>query len=360
MESQQRFAVVALSPDDSVKISQLTDLFERASGDCYPVQRVYDNAFWSGQIDHRLTSLAVFLNELLVAHIAIKPDRTDPSQVQLVLPITDLKELSDIREAAALLADVLKRQCRRQRWRMIYHYALGCCPLSSALVTELMGSLETAICPAYLALPQQQARAHANLDEKKRSSNVIITQVIPFPAHFPHLDLYVPEMHREFCRWLYAPLGLERTFRSPARLAAAALADRSATEVREFPLLGTTHVEVFPSFVGDTRQMLSSVERHKERELYLFVDATDPKCSEICEELEFSSFRFCGMLPLRKSRDSIVYWREHDVPIDTGHLSSARATVLAEYIQNYQRNGASKFIPAKTLASDYGQVAARR
>lgn len=333
--SGEDIAIYAISSDDSVRIAQLIDLFQRTHGEAYPVKAVYDPEFWRAQIELRMTSIVTEIAGQIVAHVAIKPDKQEVGAVQITLPVCDQQCIEGVSVIAKKYAALIRRQCRRNSWPLLYHYVSTNCYLSTALSSELFYDNETAVCPAYLL------RGHSELESPQQISGttVFLTQLIPYPEKFTETELYLPEKHLEICRKLYEPFGLERKFSTRPKPVKNPTA-RKAIHITDLRHIETAHIEVSPSLVGDVDALIKGIRPYKDYAIYLFLDLSDPFTPDFCDSLEKLGYRFSGVLPVRKGHDSLVLWKEQDIKFDSGLLYSARAKLLLEYLKHYDLNKA--------------------
>jgi hypothetical protein len=330
-----KLIIQAISPDNAAEIAQLTHLFCAVYGRRFPVKKVYDRHFWHSRIGSGFSSLVMRAGDEMVAHIACCTDRYDPRIVHLCFPAC-LPELTPrLPEIGDMVIQQLRRNSSRQGWTMLNFSAFSEIPLSQT-ASSLMGFNSMAILPcSYPAsdLNRQPRASRASRRERPSRSHTINSQLFFRPEIEPARDLFVPNSHREICELLYSDLGLHRSFcEAGGRAPAALCADRRAVERNYFPATRTSFLFLQPSLVSRAERQLFVPGSGKASTVFAIANLCDPACPALCSQLEESGFRFCGILPLYKGRDSIIYFWSDVATIEIEQFETARARTLAAYI----------------------------
>ncbi len=330
--NQDQIKICAISSDDTVRISELISLFRAMHGDGYPTPMVYDPAFWRAQIEHRMTSVTAQIDGQIAAHIALRTDKYDPQSIEVSLPLCSPECVELVPEVSRRFSDLIKRQCKRNSWRVVYSYIDSGCALSAELNRTIFSGMESVLLPNYVL---------AGFDSDQGSSlvsrSMFASQIFPFPDQLGELDLFLPSNHRLIIEKLYEPFGLIRNF-IPRPVKSTPNSSYRPLHLTLLPHIETLHLEIIPSLVGDIKPILDKVRGYQSFNQFLFVDLSDPFTPDLSEQLETFGFRFCGVLPRRKGRDSLVLWnspRLRSELVSTGLVNTARAKLLGEYCRHY-------------------------
>lgn len=321
--------VRSVNPDNALELRRISALYNRVYGDQFPVHDVCSEQFWRCHIGSRYSSLVAELNGEVVAHLSVHRDRLDPTIVEIAYPVYDPRCEELLSDVLSLAWGALERQRERQGWRMLYYFAVVQRSKTQLLGSALLNTHEVAICPEYLS-PIECAS-----DNTSKRCDVLVTQRIFKNLNSHPLKLYVPERHKQFIEFLYAPLGLNRSFvgTKDARSATPLLAaDYPAVERQYFRRTGVRQSFVRPSLVGDLKQFQLKFKREARERSFVYLDLTDPATPLLAAEIEDAGYRFGGVLPLFKGTDSVVYFYDSEYSPNLEELLSPRARALASYV----------------------------
>jgi len=339
----------AANPDNEVEIKQLSNLFRRVYGKSFPIDSVYDPQFWRTHIGTRFISVIAVRKGRIIAHLGAYPDSDEPRHVQLCFPLCDPAYSHLIPMLGKGAWSILQKQAQRQRWKMIYYFVFGNVPDMQQMADSIFFTKEVAICPDYLPASNLRPRGNKNVKGIRRTSNgsrthISITQRIITAEENPPLKLFIPRHHRQMIECLYEPLGLKRTFMDrPKHLreAHALPAEARAVEKNYFSKTGVVHSFVHPSLLPGRPDDVEGLSANGNSQVYAFVNMEDPACPAFCEKLEDKGYQFCGILPLLKGRDSVVYYKasstvlqQADRQFDEDFFYSPRAKMLASYTKD--------------------------
>ncbi len=307
-------------------------------GSTFPVRGVYDQAFWAAQLGKRFVSIVAEDGGDIVAHIAVHRDPRSPTETFVSLPVIDPAYRHSTTEIAHAASATIGSLARRQGWRSMIGFVYEDIRAMQAIPEAVLRSKEVALLPGYLPALPVKARgerlSHKHLlAERGSRRHALVTQRVFSPSSFAPLRVYVPARHREICRILYAPLGLERRLEMAEQKGSIA-ATTNPIERSYHRGLGTHHVFVSPSGIPN-HTALEPKGWDGSKSLFIHVDLSDPRCPEFSESLEDQGYRFCGIAPFFGGRDRIVYFKETEPYLDRAPFSSARARMLSRYIETY-------------------------
>lgn len=339
-QSNGRIKIKAASPDNEVEIKALIDLFSRAYGDRFPVKGVYEPKFWSTHINKRFISLLAYHNDQLCGHIAFQPERDHPRQVQVTLPVSDYAYLRANSIFASDVCEIVEDLASRQGWHSLYFFVFCSIPAMERISGDIFGLSSVGFFPAYL--PSDLSPVESDSNNDTACSIMVTARCFPSFQRFSTGILYVPQQHRRVVQDLYQEIGVQREFREidvNGQFEEAAIpADCRAIERQFFKRAGVEQLFVHPSLVS-TQEFIDNLSM-KDGVLsqYIFLDMRDRKCPDMCEDLEKLGFRFGGILPFVKGRESISYFRVSDnLPEWREHLPRReKAIQLKNYIDSYQ------------------------
>lgn len=311
-------------------------LFKQAYGDCYPIGGVYDAQFWQSHIGSRFVSLLGSANGKPVWHAALHPDKSNSKNMQLAYMVGDINNETHLAEVIKYSWEVIQRQAAWNDWSLLYHFIGTQSATVQRLTQSIYGSIETALCPAYLGCEGSHSTSER--------SSVFVAQNVFKPDDIKNKILYVPKHHLEVISYLYSPLNIPREFESSANRinGNGAKPKLDGLELRYFSLTQVCHATVVPSEISNHKSVIAELSSHPAKALYLFVDMEDKKCPDFCSYLEEFGFKFCGVSPLLQGKDQILYWRQTKTDLRKLELHSERARFLASYIQNYDLRLAQK------------------
>jgi hypothetical protein len=261
--------------------------------------------------------------------------------MHLCYPACVVEYTSRLPEISVQLRALLARQSGRQGWSMLSFSAFSEIPLTLQ-AAAMMGLKETAILPfSYPASNLNRSGSSGRNGKGQRSSrrdrqprsHTVSSQLIFRPDLEPARDLYVPEQHREMCSRLYSDLGLARRIidTSPG-LGGGLPADSRAMERNYFPASRTSFLFLQPGLVSYSERQIFNPASCKAQTVYAIANLSDPACPAFCAKLEESGYRFSGILPLYKGRDSIVYFWSSAGQFEGEQFESTRAGMLSNYI----------------------------
>jgi hypothetical protein len=330
------FEIKAINGDNEVQINQLVKLFERVYGDTFPIKSVYDAQFWKTHIGSRFVSLGAFREGQLIAHLAACPDNDNPRHIQMCFPICSPAHCHLVASLGSSAWKFFQRQAVRQDWEMIYYFVLGNVPDMQLLADRVFCSSEVAFCPEYFPATNLRPRGvrESQLFASGERSHIAITQRVLRPQG-KSKSLHVPDRHREMVQHLYHPLKLKREFLSSSQVVEFTFpADAEGFERNYFRETGVEHIFVQPGLASSNTPQ-STFSRPGVDTCYMFVNMEDPTCPEFCDRIEAAGYRFCGVLPLVKNRDSIIFYRGKGLSIGKEEMFfSPRSRMLASYSEH--------------------------
>jgi hypothetical protein len=357
-DAQSNITYRIVNQDNQRQIECIVNLFKDAYGDNFPRKAVYDTRFWSQHIGRRFTSILIFLNDEAVGHIALQRDSANSRHMELALPAFQNNFMHAAEEISNFISDLCERTARRQDWEMLYCFIYRDCKSLHYIANASLELHETLICPEYLksSLNDGVLQKAQNSNEQSASSQHVLIGLRYFQqtnqqpnnnkdsllkidksAINTETILYMPKRHRKICEYLYQPLGIRRVFshKSNSALEEALPAEGRAVEANYYARVGVLNTFLTPSLLASSNKKLQDLLKQDVRAHYIFVNMLDSKCPETCEILENNGFRFCGVFPLLRGKESIVYFKDHGSNLGIASLSSTRAKVLAHYIENY-------------------------
>ncbi|MGI6523950.1 MAG: hypothetical protein ACOX2O_01445 [Bdellovibrionota bacterium] len=318
--------IKAGNPDNEIEIRNIIKLFTAEYGQSFPEQGVYDMQFWSRRISTRFSSILALMNNKIIAHLAIQPDRKLSNSVQVTFPAVDPQHLYLIDQLAEVAWQMVKKQAERHRWSSVYALLMSKERRYQQVASDTFGLLETAIFPHYFrAAPQSK-------DITKRRNAIFAQKILSPQSQIPSETetLYVPQKHLEACKYLYNGSGLKRSFQSVAGEYFAVPTDIRACEARRYYGQGFSHVYITPSLLTNFN-VISDYLSPSVPNLF-FVSMKDPSCPDFCQYLEDHGLSFCGVLPLLRNRECIVYTQITDWDLESADCFSERSKYLVQYI----------------------------
>ena len=304
-ESTPRITVKAANQDNELEIRSLIDLFERTYQDRFPIKGVYDPRFWSSHINRRFISLLAYQDNQLCGHIAFQPERANPRQVQITLPVADFTYLRQNSRFASDVRSIVEELAIRQRWQSLYFFVFCSIPAMERQAHSMFGLTTTAFLPSYLS-PELSPCLQ---DEQERSSCSIQLACRQFPLEqqAPAV-LYVPTQYQPTITSLYAHMGFERVFGDGSEDTLYP-ADARGVERQAFKKTSVEQFFVHPSLLSGDEFITNLSDAHQLQSQFVFVSMRDAQCPEFCTQLEALGFSFCGILPHIQGRESIAYYR---------------------------------------------------
>jgi hypothetical protein len=346
--------IKALSPDNGAAIRGIVRLFSHVYGDTFPLKGVYDPNFWGAQLGKRFISIVAEDRGDIVAHIALHRDATSPGDTILSLPVVDPAYRHSSTDITRAAMETVRRLARTQGWRSCTGFVYEGIRAMQTVPAAILHSKEVAILPGYLpeepikARGERLSRRHL-VSERGSRRHALVTQRVFTPSSISATaPIHLPANHREICRLLYAPLGLKRTFAEPTGEAVGA--QLPGIEKIYHRARGSYHLFLSPSALKSTRDIEPrSWNGHKA--LFAYVNLFDPGCPAMCRSLEDRGYRFCGIAPLLRGRDSVVFFKESEPYRDRSPFSSPRARMLSRYIETYDISQALDIlIPADRIS----------
>jgi len=365
----------AANPDNELEIKQLSNLFRKVYGKSFPIESVYDPLFWNTHIGTRFISVIATKKGRVIAHLGAYPDADDSSHVQLCFPLCHPAYSHLIPELARGAWRILERQAERQQWKMIYYFVFGNVPDMQLLADSIFRTKEVAICPDYLPASNLRPRGNKNVKGIRRSSNgsrthVAITQKILSYENGGYKKLFVPEHHRQMIECLYEPMALKRSFDSRAdypREIHALPTEARAIDKNYFAKTGVVHSFVHPSLLSGQQDDIEKLSANGNSQVYAFVNMEDPACPSFSLKLEKSGYQFCGILPLLKGRDSLVYYKassevrsQLNRQFDEDFFYSPRSRMLASYAENQNIEKAFNFLGGTPIEQTMREINGKR
>jgi hypothetical protein len=341
--------IKALGPDNDVELAQIVQLVEKGYGDTFPIKSAYDLQFWKAHIGQRFTSIVAVKDGKIVGHIAAQPENVDPRNVQILFSLWD-PELPELqREFTTRAWEILRAQSKKKSWQMIYSFVFDNTSPMRIFTSDMIKCNSLAICPGYF--PGVQTTFEGSATNSPLSKNgsrtdiVVVQKVLSTPSEAR--ELFIPARHQVMVERLYKPLGLKRTFARKPRTNQAALQTDLAVERECFARSGICQFFITPSLLAKDEDPLAEVINSSLKEVFIFVNALDPKCPDFCEKLEESGYKFCGALPMLRGRDSLIYYQESLSGLDINHYTISDELTLAHYITTYESSSESSSINSK-------------
>ncbi len=328
----------ALNSDNDSEVIQVMRLFERSYGKSFPLVSVYDQKFWKTHSGSRFTSLIALDGYKVIAHLAIRPDRENPSHVQICLPVCD-PDYHSLHEALhAELIALVERQSVKQGWRMMYYHVVTSLPEMKFVANSVLEAKEVAIWPFCLpptADSGSDTRHHVLVAQKMLPSGATQKK-----STSSNNVLFAPEWHLDVCRSIYSSLEIKKAIsaeriQDEPSLEMAYPADRRAVETRSYRRTGIVLSNIEPSLVSSFKRTVVSLLEQPCPWQFVAVNMRDVKTPAFCQVLEENGFRFCGVLPYHRNRHSIVYACQRSNKISAKELL-VPDSALAQYIENYR------------------------
>lgn len=347
------FKIKACNPDNEPELTQLVALFEQSYGERFPFRGAYATEFWNRQAGSRLISLLAVRRHRVLAHLAARPESRDPSVVQICFPACHEDFLDRALEAASRAWEALLRVAERQQWRSIYYAAFSDLELMQHIGTDVLQTTTTAILPGYAPVINPRCvRNGSRNDRDARTHAVIGVRQLGECSHTS--PLFVPKRHEEIVTYLRSKTPHDRTAAAQRHVNA----DAPGIEDSFFKDWGAWHVFVRPSLVKDVSTSLAKLHPSGSRP-FVFVDARDPACPELCEALEERGMLFCGLLPRIADTECVVYSRPDDSPVDANAFVCPVAKRLAEYISENEASRLTRVLPQRQVPGRAAYVSTR-
>ncbi|MDC0357970.1 hypothetical protein OAO01_04070 [Oligoflexia bacterium] len=331
----------ATSPDNDLVIRDIISLFHEAYGDTYPVQSIYQQQFWKSHVGSRFTSLVAVHNEEVIAHLAASKDSQSEYHFQICFPVCKPDLVDHIPALGKKAWEVFTRQGKRQDWQMIYYFTFNNVPAFQQLADNVLHTQEVAICPSYFPATNFRTRGLKSQQSflTDHRTNIVVTQRV-FPRTGEHKrTLFVPHYHEAICKELYSTLPLVREFEGSllqdASIPLVSAVGASAIQRACFTQTGTCHAFVQPSLVENHEAAVCDIDTSRAISSFVLVNLEDHSCPSFCHILEEHGYRFCGVFPLLRDHDRIMYFKGKELnhPVET--YQSARAQMLADYMESY-------------------------
>lgn len=325
------------NPDNFLEIEKITELFHEVHKEKFPRTGVYNDKFWNRHLNRDLKSILIFGNDKLLGHIALKADTTNKKHLELTLPAFSSKLMPYKEKVAEIIKGLISKNAKTQSWELVYCFLFNECKNWHEISENALGMHEVALCPDYIDAKEKEGEQNQDvvISVKCFSKNEI-SGTMPINVH-------IPKKHLEISKALYEPLNLNRKFKSnsTSKIGAALHAEGRAIESNYFSKASVSHTFINPSMLNDDTNTLSKLNQHPANSNYIFVNLFDSKAPSFCDRLEEYDFKFCGVLPLFKGRDSIVYFRSKgnkNIP-NTKKMPTERTKNIANYINTYIFSG---------------------
>lgn len=347
----------AVSPDNSLHVKKIVELFIRSYGDSFPVKQVYTPEFWRSRIGNKLTSFVAEQNGEFVGHLAACPDRENSKHVQICVPAFD-KKLGEITpKVAAQLWEMIERAAQRQGWTAAYKFLTSSLPQVEELVGITFGFSDIAVYPGCSVTQTKRAACQRSQTEHpvRIHPPVMLAERSFIRETENQIAIYPPTQHAEIVKYLYEPLKLGRRFDADANnneLTPALAADSQALEISSFPHSAIAHLFVQPSLLQSFDSTVFDLKGHKFDDFIVFASLFDSKTPQFCQFLEEQGLSFCGIVPILRGRDNIVYANASSGLLESANFSSARARRLIKYIGEYSSPKKSKGTKRKVITKN--------
>lgn len=323
------------NPDNLVEIGNITELFREVHADNFPRTGVYSHKFWNRHLNRDLKSILIYGNDELLGHIALKAGINNKKHFELTLPAFSSRLMSQKQEVATIIRNIISKNAKKQAWELVYCFLFNECKNWHEISENALGMHEVVLCPNYI--DDKNSNGKENQDviiAVKCFSRDEVSGTMP-------TNIHIPAKHKEISKALYKPLNLNRKFKgkTTSKIGAALHAEGRAIESNYFSKASVAHTFVNPSMLHDDTMTLGKLNGHPANSNYIFVNLFDAKTPEFCDKLEGLNFKFCGILPLFKGRDSVVYFRSQSNEAKDKKMPSERTKNIAKYINTYVFSG---------------------
>jgi hypothetical protein len=333
--------IKAADPDNEVELKGIVELFKSAYGEHFPNRCVYSTAFWNKHMIKRFTSLIALQERRIVGHLAIQPDHDNPHIAQLLFPAYARDMQGALLDLSGQAWELIERQSARRGWRLVYACEFDGLPLLQEVTSGVFRTSPVAILPDYYRSDQKGLQNGSRRRQRERAPRraALVLTAKAFkhgrdPIEAP-LTLFVPKRHAPMCEYLYSPLGLQRSFADgfdAKRMEPYALpAEARAVERFSAKEAEVSRFFVHPSLLKNTEAAAAEIAANTKRG-FVFVNMRDPSCPLFCSRLEENGYLFCGVFPLIRNRESIVYFHPGSEHWLAEGYCCARAETLGAYI----------------------------
>ena len=177
-------ALRAINRDNHRDAERLVQLFESHYGSEYPFKPIYDIRYWSGigeyaDQENRVTSVVAVDGDRFVAHLGVQRTIADRDTVELLLPAVAPDYRRQLSKLTRLYWKCLQNQAMRQRWKLIFHYALLNQPLAQVVTTRGFQFKELALIPDTLDSKENFA---AQVRRPDNGMSLLLTYLPILPA----------------------------------------------------------------------------------------------------------------------------------------------------------------------------------
>ncbi len=341
-------SIRSLNHDNQVEINRLVNLYERTYDHSYPFQNVYNPNFWARQGESLSRSrkhidiLAVD-GQSFVGHLGFRLDKlTRFSELAFIaLAPENRGKIFSISRAAW---KTFLRVAHHQNCRGVYHYCPISHPATQIISVKCFNTKELAILPGYI--PASNIINQAITSDKGRISVLAMHSQLSADPSSSEV-LYPPDCHRQFIERLYASISYPVRFAQTENLQCTKnKLHSSAVESLKSSLspkgmrveyrrrFAVCNVFLQPSSIVSLSEVLASVKNlmGQQKQVYLLLALDDPRCAPFCQSLEYSGFRFSGILPPIAGCHYIIYSVFSNETLQNLVLYSAQAKDLRSYL----------------------------
>lgn len=344
-----------LKPDNRNTANQIVDLFHARYGERYPCKSVYDNNFWSPELNRQngfnkqteatnRISIVVTDGNKLLAHLALRHNK-QKNQLDLLLSAIRPSHTRHLQSLGSGIWNLIRGVSESQDLRCLSYFNYAAQMTAQIASTDYFGSKVVALIPFVDRGPVVNTSLPSAI--KNLSLTLMYNPILP--DYRAQKILFPPLYHFSFVESLYQSLGLLRTFASPAECTVLTLDKLLTTTGASAPIITRCDVRplsecvIQPSacvehFAAATLYLseIEIIEREAGRRLVVKIALDDPLCPAFVNELERANFHFCGIAPNQGAHDYILYARYPAEDLRVLNLYPKRARYLRDYMSaNY-------------------------
>ncbi|MBX7143231.1 MAG: hypothetical protein K1X79_02155 [Oligoflexia bacterium] len=308
--------IKALNVDNALEVRALIGLFDRAAAcgtNAYPA--VLNEEFWQTRVPRQLTSIVALEKNVVRAHLALSVEELDG---HVLFAVSD----PQVENGADLLAQmwqVLRNSPRMTNLRSLTITIPQGSPAVEEFAKLTLGARLSCLLPSHTpGAADSGATILGTCSQHERLPDT--------------LKLRIPTRYRPFATQLFAEFGILATFLDIAGAPRAVSADAQSVVRYAYRDIGAEHLFIEPSLLNGWRELKLDPDLRS----YLFIDARDPKCADMCDAAEEHGYVFSGFLPLVFGRTSIVFSPAPLVPVSAIAFDDDRIQELAENMSGEQ------------------------
>lgn len=328
----QTFSIDLLNPDDPADATGVARLFYAIYGDDYPVNTVYipERLIAENRAGTLCSAVARTASGDIVAHTGLY--RSSPPNVRLYelgLSVT----LPAYRNGKAFWRTMQRAAACAGSGEIDGYYGEAVCNhVITQRASALIGGVETALEPALMPARVPPGEGHV----AGRIGCLFSTRI----ARDEHRQTFVPAAYTDEFDFLFAGLGLERSF----SLADAALSgERARLDVTRFAAAGVARcsVGVAGRELGERLdELLATLENDGYALVQFFVNLGAAHCGAVVDTLRGRGFSLGGVLPVWFGSDGLLMQKHWvDPGFDGLMIHSERARRIVNLVRrDHERN----------------------